>query len=54
LSLKDPELKRWAPASMLAYLSLKGHPSVKGAAESKNQCRERGCTNLQILKKSDG
>jgi hypothetical protein len=54
LSIKDPELKRWAHASMLAYLSLKGHPSVKGAAEPKDQCRERGCTNLQVLKKSDG
>ena len=44
LSIEDPDLKRLAHASMLAYLSLKGHPSLQERTESKKADNERECT----------
>jgi len=42
LNIKDPHLKRQAHASMLAYLSLKGH--LQEQAQAKKTDKERECT----------
>jgi hypothetical protein len=44
LSIEDPELKRWAYASMLAYLSMKGHCSLQEHAPSEKPDKERECS----------
>ncbi len=44
LAIEDPSLKRLAHASMLAYLSLKGHPALHERPASKKPDSERECT----------
>ena len=44
LNISDPNLKRLAHASMLAYLSLKGHPALADRSPSKKADNEQECT----------